>query len=864
MADPNGPPRRVSMAYILGFSNKPFKDPPPPRPPQPSALAQMVSTPGGIVEWAASDGRKGKLTGTGRQRLTAASLAKVPSERRSAKDALDVKVEEKKAATENAASMIGGLFGGLDLDGAAAGGDAKKDGNDSANTWTAEDDKKMMDWRNENPNAPWLSFAEEIKKSVAECKDHFRQIKPADWKPNAAKAKGGGGNQKSGKKDKNQNQNQNQGKNKTGEKKNEGSGSGPVNQWGDNADTGGDGNTGWGGNDTFGDGNDTFGNNNEASNANNNDIWNTGDTFGDNNGGSNANGTGWNHEGGANGNLGGDGNWNSNDGAGDTGGGNSGWGGADNTGGGAGSGDNTWGAPEANAGDTAGAWNMNNDRNNFNNDSGGNTGNMWDTNNNTGNTGNAWNAPASAKPATRPNSKAPTNNSASHSRSHRDSKHNSHSNTTQTSTASPIEVEVKPDDTFSADDLRLIARILQQDCSMVWNRVSWRFRDKTGRMLHPDVFEKKITGGVEDIAPDYYYVHLDSPKLQFQETTNLFKKILTEFSDKAIFAGAKKTNIHNNIWILMNPKTSEITFTRGGKGVATCSAVKKLKDIDFVEPFSYLYQAWRTFNKDNAIDTEVRTQMGALSCFLFLSGGLLKQLPNYTSFAYLLASACKDIVSEKRKGDLSSSANSRGPQIVRDAIAKGGYFAVDFVLRPLEKPKFGPRKDAIKSMIRPVRIQASIKATEPAKTKSAGGIKKPKSSPAKPKITPKAVKTTEFQDDNTKYTELEKKLAALENENELLQAEKADANARVEDANSKVTALQTITKEQSDRPRLEQQIKNRQRQEAEDLHRLKDAHEKTQEKLLEAQKKVDDAERLAAKVNGKLEKYKRMLENDSD
>ena len=32
---------------------------------------------------------------------------------------------------------------------------------------------------------------------------------------------------------------------------------------------------------------------------------------------------------------------------------------------------------------------------------------------------------------------------------------------------------------------------------MVWNRVSWRFRDKTGRTLHPDEFEKKITGRLE-------------------------------------------------------------------------------------------------------------------------------------------------------------------------------------------------------------------------------------------------------------------------------------------------------------------------------------------------------------------------------
>jgi hypothetical protein len=45
--------------------------------------------------------------------------------------------------------------------------------------------------------------------------------------------------------------------------------------------------------------------------------------------------------------------------------------------------------------------------------------------------------------------------------------------------------------------LRLVARILQEDYRMVWNRVSWRFRDKTGRTVGAKVFEKKITGRVE-------------------------------------------------------------------------------------------------------------------------------------------------------------------------------------------------------------------------------------------------------------------------------------------------------------------------------------------------------------------------------
>jgi hypothetical protein len=72
----------------------------------------------------------------------------------------------------------------------------------------------------------------------------------------------------------------------------------------------------------------------------------------------------------------------------------------------------------------------------------------------------------------------------------------------QTTTAPPVPApeplmyEITPDAIFSADDLRTIARILQQDAKMVWDRVSWRFRDKTGRHVEPDVFEDKITGRV--------------------------------------------------------------------------------------------------------------------------------------------------------------------------------------------------------------------------------------------------------------------------------------------------------------------------------------------------------------------------------
>lgn len=43
-------------------------------------------------------------------------------------------------------------------------------------------------------------------------------------------------------------------------------------------------------------------------------------------------------------------------------------------------------------------------------------------------------------------------------------------------------------------DLVLIGKILKEDSSLLWLRIASRFRDKTGRILHPDVFEQKLTG----------------------------------------------------------------------------------------------------------------------------------------------------------------------------------------------------------------------------------------------------------------------------------------------------------------------------------------------------------------------------------
>jgi hypothetical protein len=108
----------------------------------------------------------------------------------------------------------------------------------------------------------------------------------------------------------------------------------------------------------------------------------------------------------------------------------------------------------------------------------------------------AWAAPPSPQ---KPTSKASSKDRKKHRSSsrHSDSKEGKHRSHRHHSSSHPAEYKVAPDSTFSQDELKLIARILQQDCSMVWERVSWRFRDKTGRNLHPDVFEKKITGRLE-------------------------------------------------------------------------------------------------------------------------------------------------------------------------------------------------------------------------------------------------------------------------------------------------------------------------------------------------------------------------------
>ena len=322
---------------------------------------------------------------------------------------------------------------------------------DDSKSWTKEQDEKIMQMKTEN--GIWTDIAKELNKSLEECKKRFGEIKPKDWRPTTKGGTGGGGKNKKKGKNKDENKaDQNEPKVSCEIVSGEGGlcgGMGAVfeddaNKW------------------------DSDKKDNVASKQA--DVYASG--------------------------------------------GASGWG---NTGGGTGgaetSGENAWdgwgvneqiGASEGNA-DTGDAWNNVGEGN-------ATIGGPWDTAAQGNATTSAWNdinqnnntgggAADQGTVPPKPPSTSHSNKAPSQSRFQGKDNNNS-PEPTQSAPSPPVGIELRPDQTFSANDLRLIARILQQDCSMVWNRLSWRFKDKTGRTLHPDVFEKKVTGQVEGKGSD--------------------------------------------------------------------------------------------------------------------------------------------------------------------------------------------------------------------------------------------------------------------------------------------------------------------------------------------------------------------------
>ncbi|KAI0579915.1 hypothetical protein Alg130_07284 [Pyrenophora tritici-repentis] len=482
MADPNGPPRRVSMSYLLGFSDKPFKGPKQPsvpRPRRPSQLAEMVTTPGGIIEWAASDGRKGRLTGTGKSRLTAAALAKVPSEKRSTHEALAAKSASKHGAPDKPANDAKNSWDNTEAKNGTKHSGSKKAASNKEDAWGTTD-WGIVNSKNDTSGNPhqWASGA---------LGNPWDMPIAVDGKDNK-KDDTTGGPQATGapveitlqeatvvpvvaekKADESQSWTKEQ-----DEKLIQLKTQNAVMKWTKIAEKVGKPHEAPA---DIGVGDDSFGmlglgiddDVNKGNSDKKEDSWGKQASV-------HASGvaSGWEKPGETTG-------WD------DTGDNNAGWGGptaatggADTSGEIAWDSGNTWGGNDQ-AG--AGADNAV-------------TSNTW---NNPGGDGVAdqWSAPT--KPASAPRSnKAPSKAPKAPSQSRSQGKDEvKPPEPAEPAPARPATIELRPDDTFSADDLRQIARILQQDCAMVWNRVSWRFKDKTGRTLHPDVFEKKITGQVE-------------------------------------------------------------------------------------------------------------------------------------------------------------------------------------------------------------------------------------------------------------------------------------------------------------------------------------------------------------------------------
>ena len=374
--------------------------------------------------------------------VTAASNKAVSTKAASNKAASNKAVSDK-AASNKAASKAASNKGGAEDDGVMGIGGifdeapAVTSDKPAGGDWTEELDKKLLEWKAHNHTKPWHIIGHELGKGKEECKERFQLIKPKDWRPaSGAKQDDASGTNK----EKIGNDEKERPEKKDGTK-NSGAGAGG---WGD----------GWNDNSPAGEGSEEkkFGNGdwgtNDGKSENKNeqaDEWGNNDSKGEK---KDDRAGGWGSWDGAN----------------------------DKVGDNAATGFNDW---DLNAGN-AGA-------------------NTKPPSQKAVSNKPASNKPPSNKPAfNKSPSNKPSSNKPPSNKPSADKPPSQHPSNPSPPHPQPQAIyELQPDALFSASDLRLIARILQQDCSMVWERVSWRFRDKTGRKLHADLFEEKITGGVE-------------------------------------------------------------------------------------------------------------------------------------------------------------------------------------------------------------------------------------------------------------------------------------------------------------------------------------------------------------------------------
>lgn len=434
--------------------------------------------------------------------LTTSNLAKVPIEKtkKNTSNQRDHANRVQPTSTPGAAPVAATAV----VVAEPAAGDIVKGGNaetnggskaDNPHGFTKAQDDEIMRRKTDNGGESWAVIAKSLPgdaKTINQCKERFKAIKPADWKPASSQDKQQGAQDKKedkGGKDKKKEENGPEasggqsGWNKTGENNNSGGG---VLDW-DNS--GGNGTGGGGGG---GDVNDAW----DAAawpdvDIGGGDNSNSGDKSGE--------ADNWNQDGGKGNNAGGNNdNWgdppgggsqkNDNATGGDVGG--DGWGNDNNWGGNAAADSANdvpgWGQEKsaskfqksarskANTNDKA--YSKSNIKSNMkeNGDRNSNNGHNIATGNGKGN----WSGNGNG---------------------------NVHGNGGGGEDSASVSFgfnDVYPNEVFSMDDLVRISRLLKRDHENVWFRLSCAFRDKTGRYIHEDVFKEKLLGKPKDNIRD--------------------------------------------------------------------------------------------------------------------------------------------------------------------------------------------------------------------------------------------------------------------------------------------------------------------------------------------------------------------------